>query len=114
MLGVRKQQYAYSEVQSMTDNFSVVLGKGGFGTVYHGCIDDTQVAVKVLSQTSDQGDKEFQAEVHKHKVTHTYDWNKIKRAVKKCMANKIFSLMSGQSSPEHSSYKHNFTCWVLQ
>ncbi|GJR27451.1 leucine-rich repeat transmembrane protein kinase protein [Tanacetum coccineum] len=27
VLGVRKQQYTYSEVQSMTDNFSVVLGK---------------------------------------------------------------------------------------
>ncbi|KAI3761609.1 hypothetical protein L1987_52030 [Smallanthus sonchifolius] len=61
-LDIRKQQYTYSEVQSITDNFSVVLGKGGFGTVYHGIIDDTQIAVKMLSGSSLQGDKEFQAE----------------------------------------------------
>ncbi|KAB1218473.1 hypothetical protein CJ030_MR3G026353 [Morella rubra] len=32
-----------------------ILGKGGFGTVYHGYIDDTQVAVKMLSQSSVKG-----------------------------------------------------------
>ncbi|XP_076881856.1 putative LRR receptor-like serine/threonine-protein kinase At1g51880 [Bidens hawaiensis] len=55
-------QYTYSEVQSITNNFNVVLGKGGFGTVYHGRIGDTQAAVKMLSETSSQGEKEFQAE----------------------------------------------------
>ncbi|XP_024969864.1 putative leucine-rich repeat receptor-like protein kinase At2g19210 [Cynara cardunculus var. scolymus] len=63
-LEIRKQQYTYSEVQSFTDNFSVVIGKGGFGTVYHGYIDDTEVAVKMLSESSLQGDKEFQAEAY--------------------------------------------------
>ncbi|KAJ0008258.1 hypothetical protein Pint_29496 [Pistacia integerrima] len=41
----------------------MVLGKGGFGTVYHGYLDDTQVAVKMLSPSSVQGYKQFQAEV---------------------------------------------------
>nr|GFB29305.1 leucine-rich repeat transmembrane protein kinase protein [Tanacetum cinerariifolium] len=31
-LEMRKQLYTYSEVQSMTENFKVVLGEGGFGT----------------------------------------------------------------------------------
>ncbi|PWA83829.1 leucine-rich repeat transmembrane protein kinase protein [Artemisia annua] len=61
-LEMRKQQYTYSEVQSITENFKVILGEGGFGTVYHGRIHDTQVAVKILSKLSHQGDKEFQAE----------------------------------------------------
>ncbi|PWA59736.1 leucine-rich repeat transmembrane protein kinase protein [Artemisia annua] len=61
-LEIRKQQYTYSEVQSMTDNFSVVIGKGGSGSVYHGNIGDTQVAVKMLTKLSEQGDKEFQSE----------------------------------------------------
>nr|GEU53189.1 putative leucine-rich repeat receptor-like protein kinase At2g19210 [Tanacetum cinerariifolium] len=61
-LEMRKQQYTYSAVQSMTENFKVVLGEGGFGTVYHGRVHDTQVAVKILSKLSHQGDKEFQAE----------------------------------------------------
>ncbi|KAJ0008259.1 hypothetical protein Pint_29497 [Pistacia integerrima] len=41
----------------------MVLGKGGFGKVYHGYIDDNQVAVKMLSPSSFQGCKQFQAEV---------------------------------------------------
>ncbi|KAL8256710.1 hypothetical protein R6Q59_028751 [Mikania micrantha] len=63
-LHTRKQRYTYSEVQSITNNFNVVIGKGGFGTVYHGCIGHTQVAVKMLSKSSQQGEKEFQAEVN--------------------------------------------------
>ncbi|MBA0864374.1 hypothetical protein Goshw_002335, partial [Gossypium schwendimanii] len=47
----------------MTNNFGRVVGKGGFGTVYHGYLDETQVAVKMLSLSPVQGYKQFQAEV---------------------------------------------------
>lgn len=46
----------------MTRNFERVVGKGGFATVYHGWIDDTEVAVKMLSPSA-QGYLQFQAEV---------------------------------------------------
>ncbi|CAF1891079.1 unnamed protein product [Brassica napus] len=53
-----------SKVIKMTNNFQRVLGKGGFGMVYHGTVNIyEQVAVKVLSQSSTQGSKEFKAEV---------------------------------------------------
>ncbi|KAK3220087.1 hypothetical protein Dsin_014057 [Dipteronia sinensis] len=58
-----KQQFTYSNVLKMTNNFERVLGKGGFGTVYYGRLDDTEVAVKMLSQSSAQGFKQFQSEV---------------------------------------------------
>ena len=58
-----KQQFTYSNVSKMTNNFERVLGKGGFGTVYYGRLDDTEVAVKMLSQSSAQGFKQFQSEV---------------------------------------------------
>jgi len=48
----------------MTNNFEKILGKGGFGMVYHGTVNDAeQVAVKMLSPSSSQGYKEFKAEV---------------------------------------------------
>ncbi|KAL1212391.1 putative LRR receptor-like serine/threonine-protein kinase [Cardamine amara subsp. amara] len=71
----KERKITYSEVLKMTNNFERVLGKGGFGTVYHGNLDDTQVAVKMLSHSSAQGYKEFKAEVelllrvhHRHLV----------------------------------------------
>ncbi|KAL0696693.1 hypothetical protein Bca4012_063873 [Brassica carinata] len=71
----KDRRIMYSEVLKMTTNFERVLGKGGFGTVYHGNLDDAQVAVKMLSHSSAQGYKEFKAEVelllrvhHRHLV----------------------------------------------
>ena len=43
-----------------------MIGKGGFGTVYHGHLDDdTQVAVKMLSRSSVNGYQQFQSEVRR-------------------------------------------------
>lgn len=42
-----KRKFTYSEILKITNNFQRTLGKGGFGTVYHGCIDKTQVAIKM-------------------------------------------------------------------
>ncbi|WZZ72770.1 hypothetical protein YC2023_084140 [Brassica napus] len=58
-----QRYFKYSEVVSITNNFERVLGKGGFGEVYHGISDGDQVAVKILSEESAQGYKEFRAEV---------------------------------------------------
>ncbi|XWS20199.1 hypothetical protein CRYUN_Cryun31cG0079400 [Craigia yunnanensis] len=60
---LKNRQFTYSDVQRITNNFDRVIGKGGFGTVYHGCIVDTEVAVKMLSKSSFQGYKQFEAEV---------------------------------------------------
>uniref|UniRef100_A0A7N1A3L7 non-specific serine/threonine protein kinase n=1 Tax=Kalanchoe fedtschenkoi TaxID=63787 RepID=A0A7N1A3L7_KALFE len=57
-----KQQFTYSEILSITNNFQKVIGTGGFGTVYHGQLDDVQVAVKMVAPSSSQGYKEFEAE----------------------------------------------------
>ncbi|CAH8359607.1 unnamed protein product [Eruca vesicaria subsp. sativa] len=58
-----KRYYKYSEVVKITNNFERVLGQGGFGKVYHGVLNEEQVAVKILSESSAQGYKEFRAEV---------------------------------------------------
>ena len=58
----RKRQFTYAEVIKITNNFERTIGRGGFGTVFHGFIDDTQVAVKMLSPSSVQGYQQFQTE----------------------------------------------------
>lgn len=59
------RQFTYKELESITCNFEHEVGKGGFGTVYHGYLDGgAEVAVKMRSQSSSQGDKEFMTEVN--------------------------------------------------
>lgn len=48
----------------ITNSFQTIVGEGGFGKVYLGILkDETKVAIKLLSPSSKQGYKEFQAEV---------------------------------------------------
>jgi hypothetical protein len=68
LLQHKNRQFTYSQLQTVTDNFQRVLGKGGFGYVYEGFLEDrTQVAVKLRSSQasdgSDHGVKQFLAEV---------------------------------------------------
>lgn len=62
-----KRIFTHEEVTVMTNNFERTLGEGGFGVVYQGYLyDNEQVAVKVLSESSAQGYKQFKAEVLQH------------------------------------------------
>ncbi|KAJ4896672.1 Leucine-rich repeat protein kinase family protein [Raphanus sativus] len=75
-IGTKERIFTYSEILKMTNNFQRVLGKGGYGRVYYGNLNDTQVAVKMLFHTSAAQDyKHFKAEVellvrvhHRHLV----------------------------------------------
>ncbi|XP_015877131.4 putative serine/threonine-protein kinase [Ziziphus jujuba] len=58
--------FSYNELKAATNNFSSSnkIGEGGFGSVYKGKLrDGSNVAVKVLSIQSTQGDKEFMSEI---------------------------------------------------
>ena len=71
-MDARKQKFTYSDIQRITNNFERIIGKGGFGTVYHGHIDDTQVAVKMLSPSSIHGYQQFQVEVRNMIIFYTF------------------------------------------
>uniref|UniRef100_A0A9I9DVD9 non-specific serine/threonine protein kinase n=1 Tax=Cucumis melo TaxID=3656 RepID=A0A9I9DVD9_CUCME len=62
-LETNRRQFTFAEVVMITNNFERVLGKGGFGMVYYGVLDDTEVAVKMISPSAVQGYSQFQAEV---------------------------------------------------
>jgi hypothetical protein len=63
-LQVNNRRFTYNELVVVTSGFQRVIGQGGFGKVYDGFLEDgTQVAVKLRSESSDQGVAEFLAEV---------------------------------------------------
>ncbi|KAL5757687.1 hypothetical protein ACOSP7_020298 [Xanthoceras sorbifolium] len=73
---IKNRQFSYSDIVKITNNFKKALGKGGFGTVYYGLLDQTEVAVKMLSEASAQGFQQFETEVkllmrvhHRHLVS---------------------------------------------
>ncbi|KAH0658451.1 hypothetical protein KY289_027199 [Solanum tuberosum] len=56
--------FSYRDLQCWTNNFSELLGTGGFGSVYKGSLKDaTLIAVKKLDKVSPHGEKEFITEV---------------------------------------------------
>jgi serine/threonine protein kinase len=71
--------FSYEEMHNITNGFSSqnLLGEGGFGSVYKGCLaEGREVAIKKLKDGSGQGEREFQAEVeiisrvhHRHLVS---------------------------------------------
>ncbi|WVZ90847.1 hypothetical protein U9M48_037106 [Paspalum notatum var. saurae] len=65
------RQFTYKELKLMTANFKEEIGRGGFGAVFLGYLEDgSPVAVKMCSKTS-RGDQEFSAEVqHLTRVHH--------------------------------------------
>ncbi|CAK9176942.1 unnamed protein product [Ilex paraguariensis] len=57
--------FSYRDLQCKTNNFSQLLGTGGFGSVYKGSLGDgTLVAVKKLDRVLPHGEKEFITEVN--------------------------------------------------
>ncbi|KQJ86230.2 hypothetical protein BRADI_4g04101v3 [Brachypodium distachyon] len=66
------RQFSYKELKLITANFREEIGRGGFGAVFLGHLEnENAVAVKIRSKTSSQGDKEFLAEAqHLSRVHH--------------------------------------------
>ncbi|KAI3996315.1 hypothetical protein MKX01_026783 [Papaver californicum] len=62
--------FTYQELEEATDGFKEVLGRGAFGIVYKGVVEDNYVAVKKLDMLIEKGDKEFKTEVRVIGQTH--------------------------------------------
>ncbi|CAL9021997.1 unnamed protein product [Prunus brigantina] len=72
-LNINLRPFSYQELQEATNGFTEELGRGSFGVVYKGIIQNgsqVQVAVKKLHCVKQDGDKEFKAEVNVIGKTH--------------------------------------------
>lgn len=105
------RRFNYSEIQKSTDNFSTIIGKGGFGTVYKAHFSDGLVAaVKRMYRVSRQREKEFCKEMeflgrlhHRHLVTlRGFCITKTERFL-------IYEYMENGSLKEHLQAGHSKT-----
>ena len=63
-LHVDIRRFTYAELKLITNDFQSIIGKGGFGIVYHGILENgDEVAVKVLMETSIAESTDFLPEV---------------------------------------------------
>ncbi|XP_057734945.1 probable LRR receptor-like serine/threonine-protein kinase At1g05700 isoform X2 [Arachis stenosperma] len=104
----KQRQYSFNEVVKMTNNFDRILGRGGFGTVYHGFIEDIQVAVKMLSLSSVHGYQQFVAEVKLlMRVHHRNLTSLIGYCNEETNIGLIYEYMANGNLDEHLSGKNN-------
>ncbi|XP_078149444.1 leucine-rich repeat receptor-like serine/threonine-protein kinase At2g14510 [Carex rostrata] len=106
---IDNRQFGYNDIKRMTNDFKNNIGTGGFGSVYWGHLENgLQVAVKVLSESSSQGVREFMAEAEN--LTRVHHRNLVSLVGycidKSCMAL-VYEYMQGGNL--HDKLKDNGT-----
>uniref|UniRef100_A0A0E0QQA9 non-specific serine/threonine protein kinase n=1 Tax=Oryza rufipogon TaxID=4529 RepID=A0A0E0QQA9_ORYRU len=97
------RQFTYEELEKITYNFQRLIGQGGFGYVYHGCLEDhTEVAVKIHSENSRHGFSEFLAEVQSlSKVHHKNLVSLVGYCTEKAHLALVYEYISGGNLFDH-------------
>ncbi|EEF46322.1 kinase, putative [Ricinus communis] len=104
----KNRKFKYSDTRITVNNFEKVLGKGGFGIVYHGYLHGNEVAVNMLSQSSAQGYRQFQAEVKLLlRVHHGNLTTLVGYCDEKARKGLIYEFMANGNLEEHLSGNNN-------
>ncbi|KAF3325163.1 putative LRR receptor-like serine/threonine-protein kinase [Carex littledalei] len=106
---IDNRQFGYDDIKRITNDFQNNIGTGGFGSVYSGHLENgLQVAIKVLSQSSTQGVREFMAEAEN--LTRVHHKNLVSLMGycidKNCMAL-VYEYMQGGNL--HDKLKGDYT-----
>ncbi|GJM95714.1 hypothetical protein PR202_ga12491 [Eleusine coracana subsp. coracana] len=113
------RRFRYGELEVATSFFSEdkKLGEGGFGSVYRGYLQDTDlhVAVKRISQNSDQGRKEYISEV---KIISQLRHRNLVQLIGWCHDGSklllVYQLMPNGSLDAHIHDQNNIMSWQLR
>ncbi|KAF5179963.1 Lectin receptor kinase [Thalictrum thalictroides] len=117
--GVGPKRFTYRELSSATNNFSDdrKLGEGGFGGVYRGVLNNTnmEVAVKRISRSSKQGRREYMSEV---KIISRLRHRNLVQLIGWCHDQREFLLvyeyMTNGSLDSHLFGKKNSLSWEIR
>ncbi|XP_072952218.1 probable LRR receptor-like serine/threonine-protein kinase At1g51880 [Typha angustifolia] len=102
-LPLKSRQFMYTELEYITNNFAHTLGKGGFGTVFHGFLEGgTEVAVKMCSLSSEQAPNLFLAEVQNlSRVRHRNLVSLVGYCMDRCCMAIVYEYMPLGSLQDH-------------
>ncbi|XP_065872923.1 L-type lectin-domain containing receptor kinase IX.1-like [Euphorbia lathyris] len=114
--GIGAKRFPYHELARATDNFKDEnkLGQGGFGGVYKGFLrsTDSHVAVKRVSKGSNQGVKEYAAEV---KIISRLRHRNLVQLLGWCHERKemllVYEFLPNRSLDSHLYKEHNLLIW---
>ncbi|XP_065872924.1 L-type lectin-domain containing receptor kinase IX.1-like [Euphorbia lathyris] len=114
--GIGAKRFSYHELARATDNFKDEnkLGQGGFGGVYKGFLrsTDSHVAVKRVSKGSNQGVKEYAAEV---KIISRLRHRNLVQLLGWCHERKemllVYEFLPNRSLDCHLYKEHNLLIW---
>uniref|UniRef100_A0A7C9E410 non-specific serine/threonine protein kinase n=1 Tax=Opuntia streptacantha TaxID=393608 RepID=A0A7C9E410_OPUST len=101
----KNRKFSYSEVMNMTNKLQTIIGKGGFGTVYHGCLKDgTEVAIKILKGSSIMNVQSFRTEAELlMRVHHRSLVSLVGYCDERCTMALIYEYMANGNLQEHLS-----------
>ena len=113
------RRFTYNELAAATKHFSdeEKLGEGGFGSVYHGYLKgaDLHVAIKRISKSSQQGMKEYAAEV---KIISRLRHRNLVQLIGWCHGGGelllVYELMPNGSLDTHIHSQENTLQWPLR
>ncbi|CAM0953079.1 unnamed protein product [Alopecurus aequalis] len=112
------RRFTYKELENVTNKFERFIGQGGFGLVYYGRLeDDSEVAVKMRSESSTHGFDVFLAEVHiLTKVHHRNVVSLVGYCVEKDHLALVYEYMSRGNLCDHLRGKngHETFHWAIR
>ncbi|KAG6514110.1 hypothetical protein ZIOFF_024450 [Zingiber officinale] len=108
-------RYWLSEINDATENFAKKVGSGGYGTVYYGKLKNgKEIAVKVQTNDSCQGNRQFSSEVSLlSRIHHRNLVEFLGYCQQEGKSILVYEFMHNGALKEHLHGKHHFVMFHI-